>query len=159
MQQPQSFSFTKVSNSRENVLLSECQVSESWNPDSGEPHPSLESFTAIWDTGATRSVITQAVVDKCKLAQVGIATVHHSQGKEEEVPVFLINIVLPNSVLIPELKVTRGGFIGGDVLVGMDIITMGDFAVTNLNGRTKFTFRIPSQADIDFVAEQRRNSI
>ena len=42
---------------------------------------------------------------------------------------------------------------GADVLIGMDIINEGDFAVTNLNGRTKFSFRVPSQADIDFVRE------
>ena len=35
----------------------------------------------------------------------------------------------------------------------MNIINTGDFAVTNVRGRTKFTFRVPSQADIDFVAE------
>ena len=35
----------------------------------------------------------------------------------------------------------------------MDIITRGDFAVTNRGGKTTFSFRIPSQADIDFVKD------
>lgn len=35
----------------------------------------------------------------------------------------------------------------------MDIITRGDFAVTNLGEKTTFSFRIPSLADIDFVKD------
>ena len=42
-----------------------------------------------------------------------------------------------------------------DVLIGMDIISRGDFAITHPGGRTKFSFRVPSQADIDFVEEDR----
>ncbi len=42
-----------------------------------------------------------------------------------------------------------------DALIGMNIINQGDFAVTNLNGRTKFSFRYPSINDIDFVEEER----
>ena len=37
------------------------------------------------------------------------------------------------------------------MLVGMDIIGRGDFAVTNHNGRTIFTYRCPSVGSIDFV--------
>jgi hypothetical protein len=42
---------------------------------------------------------------------------------------------------------------GIDVVIGMDIVTRGDFAVTNRDGRTTFSFRIPSQSHIDFVAD------
>ena len=38
-------------------------------------------------------------------------------------------------------------------LVGMDVICNGDFSITNLNGRTWMSFRIPSCAAIDYVAE------
>ena len=41
-----------------------------------------------------------------------------------------------------------------DVLVGMDIINTGDFAVTNLGGITKFSFRFPSLEHIDFVEQE-----
>ena len=55
----------------------------------------------------------------------------------------------------PGLLVIQGVLRDADVLVGMDIINQGDFAVTNPDGRTKFSFRVPSIADIDFVAEDR----
>ncbi len=35
----------------------------------------------------------------------------------------------------------------------MAVITRGDFAVTNADGFTQFSFRTPSQEHIDFVAE------
>ena len=49
-----------------------------------------------------------------------------------------------------------GNLRGYDVLIGMDIIGLGDFAITHLEGDTKFSFRIPSQADIDFARDDNR---
>ena len=69
---------------------------------------------------------------------------------------FSVNIVLPLDVQVVGIPVMQGVFIGDfNVLVGMEIITQGDFAVTNRGGRTKFSFRLPSEADIDFVMEDR----
>ena len=44
----------------------------------------------------------------------------------------------------------NGGF---DVLIGMDILGLGDFAVTHQNGNTTFSFCCPSLREIDFVKE------
>ncbi len=71
--------------------------------------------------------------------------------------VYLINILLPNNVGIGRVRVTKGLLAGNaDVLIGMDVITLGDFAVTNQNGRTVFTFCIPSQRCLDFVDEYQQ---
>ena len=48
---------------------------------------------------------------------------------------------------------------GADILIGMDIIGVGDFAVTNRDGKTKFSFRLPSRADIDFVVEDKKSDL
>jgi len=37
-----------------------------------------------------------------------------------------------------------------DVAIGMDVICKGDFAVTNKDDLTLFSFRIPSETAIDF---------
>ena len=69
-------------------------------------------------------------------------------------PVYLVNIELPNFGFL-HISVTLGKLPkGSDVLIGMDIITQGDLAITNHNGFTVFTFRCPSDGKIDFVAEQ-----
>jgi hypothetical protein len=115
----------------------------------------MAPFTAIWDTGATASVITQAVVTACGLISTGMTNVFHAQGMSQA-QTFLVNIRLPNGVLFHGIRVTQGDLTGADMLIGMDVIGVGDFAVTQPNGRTKFSFRVPSQADIDFVEEDTR---
>ena len=37
-----------------------------------------------------------------------------------------------------------------DAIFGMDIISLGDFAITNQNGQTTFSFRVPSSQTIEF---------
>jgi hypothetical protein len=46
-----------------------------------------------------------------------------------------------------------------DVIIGMDILTLGDLAITNHNHRTVLSFRIPPDAKhIDFAsAESQKN--
>jgi len=44
----------------------------------------------------------------------------------------------------------EGHILGSDVLIGMDVITQGDFAITNKDGMTTFSFRTPSLITIDF---------
>jgi hypothetical protein len=66
--------------------------------------------------------------------------------------------MLPNSVGFVNLEVTLGQLYGADVLLGMDIITSGDFSITNVGGRTVFSFRVPSITAVDFVKEFRRNA-
>lgn len=112
-------------------------------------------FEALWDTGATHTVITQRVVDACGLVSDGPQKVYLAYG-ETITDKYVIDLSLPNGLRIDGLVVTRGDFSGADLLIGMDVIAMGDFAVTNHAGQTKFTFRVPSQGGIDFVLEARQ---
>ena len=64
----------------------------------------------------------------------------------------MVNLYLPNGLAVQELSVALGDFADCDVLIGMDVITLGDLAVTNAGGQTVFTFRVPSQGGIDFTA-------
>ena len=52
--------------------------------------------------------------------------------------------------------VTSGKLSDTDFLIGMDIITLGDFSVTNLNEKTTFSFRYPSCETINYVEEAKR---
>ena len=116
-------------------------------------------FEAIWDTGATGCVITQGVVDACGLISTGRQKVTGVHG-ESEVDTFLVNIFLPNEVGFSGVPVTIGNLgENADVLIGMSIINRGDFAVTNVNAITKFSFRVPSEANIDFVVEGQRKQL
>lgn len=108
-------------------------------------------YNSIWDTGATGSVITEKVAQEFDLKPLGMVEVHTASGPEMA-NVYLVNIWLPGKVVFYNLAVTEGKLTRQfEVLIGMDIISEGDFAVTNYNGRTVFTFRFPSVGCMDFV--------
>ncbi len=121
----------------------------------------LKEFTAIWDTGATNSCITKKVASELGLLPTGIAEVRHADGKSS-VNTYLVNISLPNKIMVGQVRVTEVQLISDanipddnqpQLLIGMDIIGMGDFVVTHANGNTTFSFRVPSVKEIDFVPE------
>jgi len=67
--------------------------------------------------------------------------------------------MLPNHVGFRGVAVTKGRVFGvADVLIGMDIINRGDFAVTNKNGKTVFSYRFPSTEQIDFVKQLHKEN-
>ena len=58
------------------------------------------------------------------------------------------------------IQVTKGNLPGGsgDVLIGMDIITQGDFSITNKDQKTVFSFRFPSETHTDYVKEHNHRA-
>lgn len=118
----------------------------------------VKGFKAIWDTGATNTVISQKVVDDCGLKPIGMALVHGVHGSEQA-ETYLVNVRLPNTVAFANVQVTKGLLVGADALIGMDIIRSGDFAITNINGKTVMSFRTPSQVCIDFVDEHNKAAL
>lgn len=57
-------SFTAKAEGIANVLLSACGVCPAFDPLSGKPHPPIKSYTGLWDTGASGTVITKKIVDE-----------------------------------------------------------------------------------------------
>jgi predicted aspartyl protease len=134
------------------VLACKVLVSQAFDPNAKIARPTQTEFLAIWDTGATNTVITEKVVNTCGLKPIGMARVNTVNG-QADCPVFLINLFLPSNVGFHHVRVTLGQLIGADMLIGMDIITKGDFVVTNKDSKTAFSFRMPSCQCIDFVQE------
>jgi hypothetical protein len=150
---PPVLSFSTVYNGISNVLANKVLISQPFTPTQGQIDSSganCKEYMAIWDTGATGTVITNKVIQECNLNPIGVIEVH-GIGGPIRANQFLINVWLPNKVIVPNIRATVGELIDTDVLIGMDIINKGDFAVTNVNGRTVFSFRIPSVEQIDFV--------
>jgi hypothetical protein len=99
-------------------------------------------FNAIWDTGATNSVITKNVVNKLNLIPTGMTEVHGVNSKSIR-NTYLVNFFLPNRIGIKEVNVTESEIHGVDVLIGMDIICIGDFSIANYKGQTTFCYSFP----------------
>lgn len=127
----------------------------------------FREYIAIWDTGATHSAITKRAVDDLGLQPTGVRETRHAGGKSSN-NTYLVNIVLPNKVMIPHVRATEVQLIPDDnvlddaqpqLLIGMDIIGLGDFAVTNANDKTTFSFRVPSVQEIDFIPDTQENNV
>lgn len=150
--------FTRRYGRKTNILFSDVGVSY---PFSSEKHldnmnsENVKKYSAIWDTGATKTAITSKVVNDLNLKPIGKAFVNHADGRSEQF-VCLISLFLPNNAIVPSVSVTEAKLLGNeDLLIGMDIIGMGDFAITNHNNKTTFSFRIPSLKEIDFVEDSK----
>lgn len=147
-----SHSFTVRAEKILRAIGTEARISFGFNPTlPPNPTPPLRSFQAVWDTGATNTAISQRVVDDCGLKPIGFTFVN-TAGGVCRTEVYIINIFLPNQVGFPEITVTKGDLGPTDVLIGMDVICKGDFALTNKNGKSVFSFRYPSSEVIDFVS-------
>lgn len=131
-------------------LLTDCGVCKAHIPAPGTNHPKVFSFHALWDTGATCTTISEKVVKTLGLVPIGFGDVYHAGGSRKS-GIYKVNILLPNKLESPPIKVLDGDLHDFDILIGMDIISKGDFAVTHSDGKTTFTFRIPSVEKLDFV--------
>lgn len=144
----------KSNNGLLRVLQTNCGVCRAFNPLQGGTYPEIIQFMGLWDTGASGSVISKTVVDKLDLKPIGKSKVFHANG-ESIVNVYAINLFLPNQVGFQFVKVTEGILNGFELLIGMDIITTGDFSITNVGGKTTFSFRVPSIKEVDFINEDK----
>ena len=105
---------------------------------------------AIWDTGAYGSVISPKVAEELGLIPVGVKPIQTANGTYEAYA-YVVDVMLPNRLVIRGVEVSESDLKVCDALIGMDIISMGDMKVTN-KPTTKFIFRIPAEGDTPLVA-------
>jgi len=125
-----------------------------------QPPSEVLPMKALWDTGATHCCITKQAAERAKLPAIGraiVTGVHGAQERDE----YYMNLILPNQVMVSRIRATecdedQGKF---DVIIGMSVITLGDFAISQPRDETVFTFRIPSIESIDFVEQAEAYSV
>ena len=118
--------------------------------------PQKKQYIALWDTGSTMTVISDDLASKLNLEPVGEMIVETAGGRLNAKK-YIISLHLPNRLNIENVMISSGKLGPGiDILIGMDIITLGDFAITNYNNKTVFSFRFPSTEVIDFVKEEKK---
>ena len=107
---------------------------------------------ALIDTGANRSCISTRLASACRLDYTELANMRSAQGLIT-VPIYDVDISLPGGIEFFDIEILE--FIGGsdfDVIIGMDILSQGDIALTNANGEMLFSMRVPpAQNHVDFT--------
>jgi hypothetical protein len=99
---------------------------------------------AVWDTGATRTFVSSRLSEQLDLIPIEFQQVIGATGNQMAGLVDL-SLKLPNGLFISDKR----AFICDlpksiDILIGMDIIQLGDFHISNAGGKTCFSFVIPS---------------
>jgi hypothetical protein len=96
----------------------------------------------LWDTGATHSCLSPKIVRDLGLKPIDTIVVH-GVNSSQVADVVIASIGLPNGLFLAGRRFSVSEIPGTDILVGMDIIMLGDFAICNGGGKTLFTFAIP----------------
>jgi hypothetical protein len=106
---------------------------------------------AIWDTGASLTAVSQRVISELGLEPyepVNIQTV----GRNTSSNVYFASLSLPGNVYMDCIAVTKVSIDDTvcDIIIGMNVIGKGDFAVSGFGGETVFSYRHPPRQAIDF---------
>jgi hypothetical protein len=104
---------------------------------------------AFWDTGSTISCIKPGLYDRLKLRPIkGREAILSGIGGDTPASLTLVSIRPTDNLEIEGCPVYVADFpADADVLIGMNIITLGDFAVCNAGGKTSVSFALPPFPD------------
>jgi len=98
---------------------------------------------ALWDTGVMLSAITSEVAQTLNLVPFNRAKAN-GINNVSIADVVKVYIKLPNLAEVKNTNVTVCNLAKDvDLLIGMDIIQLGDFSISNVAGKTLFTFSMP----------------
>jgi hypothetical protein len=112
------------------------------------PQDNSLKVKAIWDTGATHSVISNEVKKQMKFTPIRSKLVYGVNSKQN-VDIIVASIKLPNDFIIDQKRFYVCSLPPGvDVLIGMDIIQLGEFHLSNAGGKTQYSFVVPALLDL-----------
>ena len=138
---PQS-AFTIDYSQRKREIITKCKIKNRL-----EDSPPLEG-SALWDTGATSSVVSKSFAKKLQLKPIRRGKIQDIHG-HRTVDVYLADIWLSNEMTYPGWNFLENDIVGKvDVLIGMDIIGNGDFSIC---GGRVFSFALlPVETPMEF---------
>jgi len=124
-------------------------------PKSRAPDITPVKATGLWDTGATRTCIKTWVSKRLNLQLFATQARLSGIGGDVSPPTAFVNIRLMCDIEIdncPVYVVDLPGY--ADILIGMDIISKGNFAICNINNKTSFSFIVPPYPEhVDFTTK------
>lgn len=108
-----------------------------------DPERFISDCIGIIDTGATSSMISADLAEQLELEPYGTISISGVHGTENA-KLFRCDIIFGSDYILPGHSVSAAeGDAGFDLLIGMDILTMGEMYVSNQAGKTFFRFGIP----------------
>lgn len=140
---PQHLAFTVAYNGIVNQPMTDVAILD----DEGKL---MHSAKALWDTGAQVSCVSEKFAQESGFKPIGKSCIS-GVGWSVDCNVYIINLWLPNQVRIDCKLMSLPHDISCDILIWMDIIAQGDFAISQDTSKTVLSFRLPSHSRVDFV--------
>ncbi len=97
---------------------------------------------ADWDTGATVTVISERLVAELGLIPIGRTKISGYNGRPKVTNEYRVDLVFPNDIRVPFVKVVEAPLVTMDLLVGMNVINQGHLDIDFCNGKREFSFEI-----------------
>lgn len=130
------------------AIVSECRICPAVDFKKGEfPSKVYTSQNAVWDTGATSTLISSKIVTELGLKSYGKSGFSSANGIVET-DVYEIHLAIPLAGVVCNVLAMEKDDEDYEVVIGMDVISKGDFVLTNHEGHSTFSFRLPSQEEI-----------
>jgi hypothetical protein len=109
------------------------------------PDGKSKVVNAMWDTGASFSLITESVALELQLEETSVMRVRHVAGVVAA-SAFTASVQLQGGMSLDEHRlVSMPNIHSFDMIIGMDIIVLGNFSLLCKNGNTLFCFQYPPE--------------
>ena len=140
--------YTQKSSELAEAIITECRICAPVDFSKGEmPDKVYTTQNAMWDTGATNTLISSKIIKALGLKPFGKSGLSSANGVIET-DTYLVHVGIPSGSIVTNILALEDDNEDYEVVIGMDIITQGDFAFSNKDGHSTFSFRIPSQEEI-----------
>lgn len=97
---------------------------------------------ADWDTGATVTVISERLVAELGLIPIGRTKISGYNGRPKVTNEYRVDLLFPNDVRVPFVKVVEAPLVLMDLLVGMNVINQGHLDINFCDSKREFSFEI-----------------
>lgn len=110
-----------------------------------------DNLLALWDTGANITCISARLAEKLRLEPSDVVTIAVANNELFHADVYYVQLSM-GQFTIPFTKVLGIPMDESkELIIGMDVISKGDLAISNFDGKTVLSFRAPSLERIDFT--------
>lgn len=121
-----------------------------------EPGKALESYVAVggegsmmavnalWDTGSTESLISDKIVKMIEPILKNKSK-YVTRDVVIECETYAVSLSLSDEITFRDVLMKKADLSDKnvDIIIGMDIISRGDFEIRNYNNLVEFAFRVP----------------
>ena len=105
---------------------------------------SMMAVNALWDTGSTESLISEKIVKMIEPILKNKSK-YVTRDVVIECETYAVSLSLSDEITFRDVLMKKADLSDKnvDIIIGMDIISRGDFEIRNYNNLVEFAFKIP----------------